>query len=141
MNLRTTGILTAAVAGALAAGACTSMNNENALDQTKAASLPAKSAPSTLPDKGGPVHPNTPPLAETKAAAMVYGAAPSTLPQGRRMTDQQIRVAFRLSSNAGSGRRIVHRRHASGGFARPRSGGLAGRLPGRQQPSAAPPQQ
>ncbi len=100
MNLRTTGILSIALAGALAAGACTNMNSDRnltgALDKTKAASLPAEKAPQTLPNKGGPVHPNTPPLAETKAARMVYGAAPDTLPdRGRRMTGQQIRVTFR----------------------------------------------
>lgn len=100
MNLRSTGILSIALAGALAAGACTNMDGDRnltgALDKTKAASAPTERAPQTLPSKSGPVHPNTPPLAETKAARMVYGAAPQTLPnRGKRMTGQQIRVAFR----------------------------------------------
>lgn len=100
MNLRSTGILSVALAGALATGACTTMNDDanmtGALNKTKAASLPAKKAPETLPDKGGPVHPNTPPLAETKAARMVFGAPRDTLPnRSSRLTGQQIRVTFR----------------------------------------------
>lgn len=99
MNLRTTGILSVALAGALVAGGCTTMNpNGNfagALDHTKAASLPAEKAPGTLPSKSRPVHPHTPPLAETKATAMAYGNAPNTLPQGNRMTGRDIAVTFR----------------------------------------------
>jgi hypothetical protein len=99
MTLRSIGILSVALASGLALGACTNMNGDRtvagALNDTKAASLPAVKAPQTLPNKGGKVHPNTPPLAETKAADIVYGGAPNTLPEGNRLTNQQIQVTFR----------------------------------------------
>jgi hypothetical protein len=119
MNLRSTGILSVALAGALIAGGCTTMNENGnltgALDRTKAASLPAKKAPGTLPSRGGPVHPHTPPLAETKAAKMTYGSAPDTLPEGNRMTGRDIAVTFRgrrtlIRSPQGS-KQLVFRDH------------------------------
>jgi hypothetical protein len=81
MNLRSTGILTIALAGALAAGGCTTMNG----NQSVASAL----------NTGSPSQPYILPLSETKATRLVYGGVPSTLPTGRQLTNRELSVTFK----------------------------------------------
>jgi hypothetical protein len=80
MNLRSTGLLTIALAGALAASACTTM----AGDQTMAQALNTgtRSSPAVLP------------LDETHGR-LIYGGVSSTLPKEHQLTNREILATFR----------------------------------------------